>query len=151
MSRSKRSKPYKVGYGRPPVHTRFTKGRSGNPSGRPRGSVARRIRALALKEAYRLVRIKEGDNTLALPAIQAVLRAQIALAAKGNGPAQRALIAAIEAFEQDAATEAAIKTASIEPEPKSELEVARRIAFTIERAGRELARRKKAKEERDKP
>jgi hypothetical protein len=26
-----------VGYGRPPVHTRFTKGRSGNPRGRPRG------------------------------------------------------------------------------------------------------------------
>jgi hypothetical protein len=26
-----------VGYGRPPVHTRFTKGRSGNPRGRPPG------------------------------------------------------------------------------------------------------------------
>jgi hypothetical protein len=27
---------YAVGYGKPPVHTRFRKGRSGNPAGRPR-------------------------------------------------------------------------------------------------------------------
>jgi hypothetical protein len=28
---------YEVGYGKPPRHTRFPKGRSGNPAGRPRG------------------------------------------------------------------------------------------------------------------
>jgi hypothetical protein len=29
---------YKVGYKNPPLHTRFQKGQSGNPRGRPRGS-----------------------------------------------------------------------------------------------------------------
>jgi hypothetical protein len=29
---------YEVGYGTPPRHTRFTKGRSGNPRGRPPGA-----------------------------------------------------------------------------------------------------------------
>ena len=29
---------YEVGYGKPPRHTRFKKGQSGNPHGRPKGS-----------------------------------------------------------------------------------------------------------------
>ena len=32
------SPPYDVGYGKPPVETRFRKGRSGNPKGRGKGS-----------------------------------------------------------------------------------------------------------------
>jgi hypothetical protein len=36
----RRSAEYQVGYGRPPQHTRFPKGQSGNPKGRPKGSRA---------------------------------------------------------------------------------------------------------------
>jgi hypothetical protein len=32
------SRDYTVGYGKPPVETRFQKGQSGNPEGRPRGT-----------------------------------------------------------------------------------------------------------------
>ena len=32
------SKKYEVGYGKPPNHTQFKKGQSGNPRGRPKGS-----------------------------------------------------------------------------------------------------------------
>ena len=35
MPRDKKS-DYEVGYGKPPRETRFVKGRSGNPRGRPR-------------------------------------------------------------------------------------------------------------------
>jgi hypothetical protein len=35
-----------------------------------------------------------------MPAIQVVLRSQVALAAKGNGPAQRTVIEAIQAIER---------------------------------------------------
>ena len=36
MSYDDKTDDYEVGYRRPPEHTRFKKGRSGNPGGRPR-------------------------------------------------------------------------------------------------------------------
>jgi Family of unknown function (DUF5681) len=33
----KGTKPYAVGYGKPPIHTRFKKGVSGNPAGKKKG------------------------------------------------------------------------------------------------------------------
>src|ERR1700686_1103014 len=36
--RGKRKSEYEVGYRKPPVHTRFKSGKSGNPRGRPRAS-----------------------------------------------------------------------------------------------------------------
>jgi hypothetical protein len=89
------------------VNTRFRKGVSGNPRGGSRAQRDARARVLALKEAYRLVTVREGDKVTSLPAIQAVMRSQFALAVKGNGPAQRAMIAAIHAMEQELAAEAA--------------------------------------------
>jgi hypothetical protein len=52
-SRPKKALPdtYKVGYGKPPSHTRFRKGVPGNPGGRPRGMTVGRAKRLALQEA----------------------------------------------------------------------------------------------------
>lgn len=36
--RGRAAADYEVGYGRPPRHTRFQPGRSGNPKGRPKGA-----------------------------------------------------------------------------------------------------------------
>jgi hypothetical protein len=101
-SRKSSTREGEVGYGKPPTRTRFRKGVSGNPGGRPRGITAGRATAPAIKEAYRPVTVREGDKVITMPAIQAVLRSQIALAAKGNGPAQRALIDLVQAIERDA-------------------------------------------------
>jgi hypothetical protein len=134
---------HKVGYGKPPVHTRFRKGQSGNPGGRPRGMTAGRATALALKEAYRPVNVREGDHVITLPAIQVVVRSQVALAAKGNGPAQRALIEGIQEIERDLAAQATAKDKAEANKPKmSDLEIARRIAFALELGRRELLRQK---------
>ncbi len=121
--------PYEVGYGKPPVRTRFRKGVSGNPRG---GSLVQRARALALKEAYRMVTVREGDKVTSLPAIQAVMRSQVALAVKGNGPAQRAMIAAIHAMEQELAAEAAAREKEeAERPPFNYTDAARRIVLLI--------------------
>jgi Family of unknown function (DUF5681) len=104
--RSRNSSPsdYEVGYRKPPARTRFRQGVSGNPGGRPRGITPGRATALAIKEAYRLVTVREGDRAFKVPALQAVFRGMVALAAKGNGPAQRILIETVQAIERKTAT-----------------------------------------------
>ena len=122
--------PYEVGYGKPPPHRRFRKGRSGNPGGRPRGITEGRAMKLVVKEAYRMVRVKEGDRVLSIPALAAVVRSLIALAAKGNGPAQRLVFPLVEQAEQ---------TCAVQPKTKdkfnfdnlSEREIARRVALIL--------------------
>lgn len=131
--RSKNAGDYEVGYDKPPQRTRFRKGQSGNPGGRPRGMTAGRATALALKEAYRMVSVKEGDSVVLLPAIQAILRGQVALAAKGNGAAQRAVIDKVQAIEQELAREAAAEAAETKAteRPMHDRELARRIAWIL--------------------
>lgn len=72
---------YEVGYGKPPKHTRFQKGQSGNPRGRPRRSQSEplnrledRFKELALEESFRLITVREGDKTVTLPVAKAMMR-----------------------------------------------------------------------------
>src|SRR5258705_2099776 len=91
---------YQVGYGKPPVKSRFSKGQSGNPTGKRRSpDGAERVRILIRREAYRLVTIREGDKVMRMPALQALLRSQITCAAKGNIAAQRAVVKAVQEIE----------------------------------------------------
>jgi hypothetical protein len=91
---------YDVGYGKPPVHTRFQKGRSGNPRGSSRKNRAiERANEVILEEAYRPVAIREGEKVQRIPALAAVFRSQMAIALKGNGPAQRAALKLVKEIE----------------------------------------------------
>lgn len=92
--------PYAVGFAKPPLHSRFRKGGSGNPGGRPAGSPNKALPfapehqpsdSLILAEAYRPVTIREGDRVVELPAIQAAVRAMAIAAIKGSRLAQRSL------------------------------------------------------------
>jgi len=73
-----------VGYRKPPVHSRYRKGQSGNPGGRPKGMTSGRAAALMQKEAYRRIRVKEGDKVVTMTVFQAVLRSLITLAMKAT-------------------------------------------------------------------
>jgi hypothetical protein len=102
--------PYDVGYGKPPRHTQFRKGRSGNPGGRPRRrEEVERLKALTLAEAYRGVVLKREDG-VAMPAlaIEAILRSQIELAMNGDVRAQRDILNAVRAYERADAETAAL-------------------------------------------
>jgi hypothetical protein len=78
-----------VGYKRPPKHTRFKKGQSGNPKGRPRKNnlglgAGRSANRLALQEADRRITLTDASGPSEITAIEAVIRKQLATALKGN-------------------------------------------------------------------
>lgn len=90
--------PYEVGYGRPPVSTRFRPGVSGNPRGRPKKSRLpdhfpklneERLKRVTLQEAYRKITIRDGDGTVELTMAEAVLRSIGLNAAKGDKRSQK--------------------------------------------------------------
>lgn len=97
MSASDDGSDYKVGPGKPPLKDRFVSGRSGNPKGRPRKPKAAGVDELSLTElilaeSKRSLTLTEGGQPITLPAAQAVLRALLVTAGKGNAHAQRTFL-----------------------------------------------------------
>jgi hypothetical protein len=92
-----------------------------------------RAKMLALKEAYRSIPVREGGKVSSMPAIQVVMRSLVTLAAKGNGPAQRACIEIVQAIERDRAAQAKAKAEAEAAimSPMSTYEMARRVAFLL--------------------
>jgi len=83
---------YKVGPGRPPRHTQFKKGQSGNPGGRKKDPLD--LAMLLLEEAERPVSIKGSGETLT--ALQAIVRKQILMALNGSPRATKDLLDRLE-------------------------------------------------------
>jgi hypothetical protein len=81
-----------VGYGRPPLHTRFRKGQSGNPTGKRRRDAATEAKTTLWQELNRPLTLREGEKTTRISALQAVTRSHIAQAVKGSVPAQRSVL-----------------------------------------------------------
>lgn len=73
---------YAVGYGRPPVHTRFKPGMSGNPKGRRKG--ARGLNTLARELLTEKVPVRTPSGEKKMHRIEAVLHKTFELALKGN-------------------------------------------------------------------
>ena len=84
---------YAVGYGRPPEHTRFKPGRSGNPKGRPKRH--RNLRTIVEDILNEQIRIREGERTRDMPRLEALVRTTLNRALKGDPRAVNALLALI--------------------------------------------------------
>jgi hypothetical protein len=65
---------YKVGYKRPPRHTQFKPGQSGNPKGRAKG--LQNHRTTLNRVMNEKVSVREGDKTRSMTKFEAMLQAQ---------------------------------------------------------------------------
>lgn len=63
---------YEVGYGQTPEHTRFKKGQSGNPKGRPKG--AKGFKTILRKELLRTISVTEQGKSRKMSTFKVVLR-----------------------------------------------------------------------------
>ena len=87
-----------VGYRKPPVETRFQKGRSGNPKGRPKGS--KNVKSIIRRVASQKVRITEGGRTRTITKAEAVVVRCAAQAMAGDYRAMQQFFA-LESFSDE--------------------------------------------------
>ena len=88
--RSGKDEPYEVGYGKPPKHTQFKPGQSGNSKGRPRGQ--RNFRTAVRDALQEKVTIREGDRTRSVSRMDAIIRVTFNNALRSDAKALAAFI-----------------------------------------------------------
>src|SRR5258708_4423322 len=90
MQHEKKDSNCEVGFGKPPKHTRFRKGHSGNPKGRPRGS---RNASTLLDEALKeRVVVSENGRRRKVTKLEAILTQLVNKAAQGDHRATQLLL-----------------------------------------------------------
>ena len=95
---------YEVVYARPPRHSRFVKGQSGNPRGRPRG--AENIKTLLDEALNELVVVTDHGGRRKVSKRKAFITQIVNGGAKGNFRAVPILLAMLKDFESDTALQA---------------------------------------------
>jgi hypothetical protein len=73
---------YEVGYKKPPVHTQFQPGRSGNPNGRPRG--AKGINTIVRDTMTAKVAVRTTEGTRKMTRMEVVIQKTLERALKDN-------------------------------------------------------------------
>jgi hypothetical protein len=81
---------HEVGYARPPKHSQFKPGKSGNPQGRPKGT--KNLKTDLAEELSEKIVVHEGGNSRQISKQRAVVKSLVARTLKGDGPAARSLL-----------------------------------------------------------
>jgi Family of unknown function (DUF5681) len=94
---------YEVGYGRPPKGGQFTKGKSGNPKGRPRGS--KNLATIVLRESRRPVLVNGSRGTRTVTKLEATVMQLGNKAAQGELRATREFLPLVQRSEEAVSAE----------------------------------------------
>jgi len=87
---------YQVGYGKPPTGTRFQKGQSGNPHGRPKGSL--NVATTLERELNQRVTVKENGQSKTITKFEAAIKQLVNRAASGDAKAITFLVTLVNVF-----------------------------------------------------
>jgi hypothetical protein len=87
---------YQVGYKRPPRHRRFRKGVSGNPKGRPKGTL--NIATLFWKILHQKIRVNGPDGSRLMPKLEVTFNQLINRGLKGDPKAVREVVHYAQTF-----------------------------------------------------
>jgi hypothetical protein len=82
---------YEIGYRRPPKSSQFTKGKTGNPKGRPKGT--KNFLTLLEKELGQSIVVNENGKRKTITRLQAMVKRMVAGALQGD---QKAVLTLIE-------------------------------------------------------
>ncbi|MGB0748550.1 MAG: DUF5681 domain-containing protein [Magnetospiraceae bacterium] len=82
---------YEVGKGKPPKHSQFKPGQSGNLKGRPRGT--KNFATDLMEELSEQINIKEGGKKIAVTKQRALLKSIVAKAISGDPKAVQVVMA----------------------------------------------------------
>ena len=94
MADDKDKKDSEVGYGRPPQHTRFKPGQSGNRHGRSKGT--RNLKTDLAEELGERIAINEGGRRRAVSKQRGMLKQLMAKALKGDVRAANTVLGLVE-------------------------------------------------------
>jgi len=92
---------YEVGFKKPPKHTRFTKGQSGNPAGRPKG--AKNLASIIIAQAMQLITVAENGKTRQVTKLEAAMTQLVNKAAAGDFASYRLLLQVLPGAEAQVA------------------------------------------------
>ncbi len=117
MAKPKRYPPedlspdYEVGFGKPPKSTQFKKGQSGNPRGRPKGSL--NLATTLKRELNEKVMVAENGRQRTVSKGEAAIKQLVNRAAQGELSFIRMLLPAIQAAEAALAAQAGKATVDL--------------------------------------
>jgi hypothetical protein len=82
-----------VGFGKPPVHSRFRKGSSGNAKGRPKGT--KNLRTDLTEVLQERITVTEGDRKVRMSKQRAIIKTLVAKTLKGDARSATTLLTTI--------------------------------------------------------